>query len=313
MKKPSLLTIGTGALGGYYSGILQKGGVELTMLCRSDYQTIKEQGVKVKSWKGDFSYRPTNVIQSTSELATYPDYIAVFLKVLPEIDLPKIIQAAVGPKTTILLVQNGTQIEDPIQAAFPNNQIIGAIAFICCQRQAPGLIDHQDFGHLKIGTFPNQITPETKALQQFFQKGGEECEITKNIVAARWEKLVWNAPFNSISAILGGVDTKFILSDPECYRLCQNIMQDVINLAKADDNEIPQSLISKLLAYTEKMVPYQTSMALDFLAKRPLEVEAILGNALRRARELKIQTPYLESTYALLRQTDRKSRNLEQN
>ena len=311
MKEPSLLTIGTGALGGYYSGILQRGGVDLTMLCRSDYEAIKKEGVKVKSWKGDFSYQPKNVIKSTSELTEYPDYIAVFLKVLPEINLPEIIKAAVGPKTTILLVQNGTQIEDPIQKAFPNNQIIGAIAFICCQRQAPGLIDHQDFGHLKIGSFPNQITSETQELQKLFQNGGEDCEVTENIVAARWEKLVWNAPFNSISAILGGVDTKFMLSDSECYQLCQNIMQEVVNLSKADGNEIAQNLIPKLLAYTEKMVPYQTSMALDFLAKRPLEVEAILGNALNRARALQLQMPYLESTYALLRQTDRKNRSLD--
>ena len=280
------------------------------MLCRSDYNAIKKAGVKVKSWKGDFSYRPKKVIQSTSELTGYPDYIAVFLKVLPEINLIEIIKEAVGPKTTILLVQNGTQIENPIQAAFPKNQVIGAIAFICCQRQAPGLIDHQDFGHLKIGTYPNKITQQTQELQRLFQDGGEDCEITENIVAARWEKLVWNAPFNSISAILGGVDTQFMLSDPECYTLCQNIMQEVVDLSKADGNEISQSLIPKLLAYTEKMVPYQTSMALDYLAKRPLEVEAILGNALNRARELKIQSPYLESTYALLRQTDRKNRSL---
>ena len=310
MNKPSLLTIGTGALGGYYSGILQKGGADLTMLCRSDYEAIKNNGVKVKSWKSDFIYQPTKVIRSTEELTEFPDYIAVFLKVLPEIDVIEIIKGAVGPTTTILLVQNGTQIENPIQTAFPNNEVIGAIAFICCQRQAPGLIDHQDFGHLKIGTFPNKITARTQRLQQLFEKGGEDCEITENIVAARWEKLVWNAPFNSLSAILGGVDTKFMLSDPECYNLCRNIMQEVVHLSKADDNEIPESLIPKLLAYTEKMVPYLTSMALDYLAKRPLEVEAILGNAINRARELKLQTPYLESTYALLRQTDRKNRGL---
>jgi 2-dehydropantoate 2-reductase len=309
MKKPTLLTIGTGALGGYYAGILQRGGMALTMLARSDYQKIKKDGVQVKSWKEDFTYHPTHVIQSTSELSDFPDYIAVFLKVLPQIDPIEIIKGAVGPKTTILLVQNGTQIEQPIQKAFPNNEVIGAIAFICCQRLAPGVIDHQDFGHLKIGTFPNKITDQTKELQHCFQKGGEKCEITKNIVAARWEKLVWNAPFNSISAILGGVDTKFMLSDPECYKLCQNIMKEVIAIAHADQNPIPENIDEKLLDYTQKMVPYKTSMALDFLAKRPLEVEAILGNAIQRARELQVAIPHLEATYALLRQTDRKNHN----
>ena len=51
---------------------------------------------------------------------------------------------------------------------------------------------------------------------------------------------------------------------------------------------------------TLKMKPYKTSMLLDFEAKRPLEVEAILGNALRFAKENSIDVPYLSSLYALL-------------
>ena len=308
MKKPSLLSIGSGALGGYYSGILQRGGAEVTMLCRSDYNQIKTGGVSVKSHQEDFHYYPDCVVRAASEVKEYPDFICVFLKVLPEIDLVSIIKEAVGPKTTIVLIQNGTQIEAPIQAAFPNNEVIGVIAFICCQRISAGKIDHQDFGHIKIGTYPKNNTPKTVQLQTLFQKGGVECEISDNIVASRWEKLVWNAPFNSISAILGGVDTKFMLADPEMVLLCRNIMKEVICLAEADGNPISSALIDKLMDYTKNMVPYLTSMALDYLAKRPLEVDAILGNALKRARELELDLPYLQSTFALLRQTDRKNR-----
>ena len=53
-------------------------------------------------------------------------------------------------------------------------------------------------------------------------------------------------------------------------------------------------------AYTEKMTPYKTSMLLDYENRRPMEVEAILGNALRIALQYKIKVPYLESIYGLL-------------
>jgi 2-dehydropantoate 2-reductase len=55
------------------------------------------------------------------------------------------------------------------------------------------------------------------------------------------------------------------------------------------------------------MKPYKTSMLLDFEAGKPMEVEAILGNAVRAARRTGVPVPHLESLYALLQLVDRKS------
>jgi 2-dehydropantoate 2-reductase len=48
------------------------------------------------------------------------------------------------------------------------------------------------------------------------------------------------------------------------------------------------------------MTPYKTSMLLDYEAGRPMEVEAILGNAVRIARNLGVSVPRMETLYALL-------------
>ncbi len=309
MDQTRVLCVGSGALGSYYSGILKRGGADVTLLCRSDYQAILKHGVKVKSCDGDFSYRPDRVVKSASEMGTAPDYILVFLKVLPEIDVISMIKDAVGPDTVIVLVQNGIDIERPVQEAFPNNEVMGGLAFICCQRLTPGQIDHQDYGHLKIGTYPTGITENGRQLQTLFSVGGIECLLSDDLMAARWEKLVWNAPFNPLSAIVGGVDTKFMLSDEECYNLCRNIMNEVVLLSEKSGHPIAIDLVQKNLDYTESMVPYKTSMCLDYENKRHLEVDAILGNAVRIARKLSVPVPYLETTYALLRQVDRKLRS----
>lgn len=306
--KTTALCVGSGALGGYYSGILQRGGAKITLLCRSDYEVVKKSGISVKSCEGDFHYKPENTIKSATELTSSPDYILVFLKVLPEIDVASIIAPAVGPNTTIVLIQNGIDIERPIQDAFPNNEVIGGLAFICCQRPEYGKIDHQDYGRLKIGSYPKGISENCKKLQELFIKGGIDCEVSENLLAARWEKLVWNAPFNPLSVILGGVDTQFILSDKESYKLCENIMHEVITISERSGNPVPRDLVKKNLDYTESMVPYKTSMCLDFESGRFLEVDAILGNALKIAHQLNLSVPYIETTYAVLKQIDRKLR-----
>ena len=48
------------------------------------------------------------------------------------------------------------------------------------------------------------------------------------------------------------------------------------------------------------MKPYKTSMLLDFEAGRQMEVEAILGNAVKFAHSKSILIPYLSTIYAIL-------------
>jgi 2-dehydropantoate 2-reductase len=48
------------------------------------------------------------------------------------------------------------------------------------------------------------------------------------------------------------------------------------------------------------MPPHKTSMLLDFKAKRPMETEAVLGNAVRRGQGLSMAIPHLEAVYALM-------------
>jgi len=45
-------------------------------------------------------------------------------------------------------------------------------------------------------------------------------------------------------------------------------------------------------------------MMLDYVEGRPLEVEAILGNPVRRAHELGVAVPVMETLYGLVRALD---------
>jgi len=52
------------------------------------------------------------------------------------------------------------------------------------------------------------------------------------------------------------------------------------------------------------MGPYRSSMQLDHEAVRPLEVEAILGEPVRRARAAGVAVPRMEMLYAIVRRVD---------
>ena len=76
--------------------------------------------------------------------------------------------------------------------------------------------------------------------------------------------------------------------------------------ARLDEPEIVQ----RMFMLTDTMGDYHTSMAIDYVLARPLEVEMILGNPLRRAGELGIAAPTVAALYALVRAADRRNQGM---
>lgn len=302
--KIKILTVGTGAIGAYFSGRLSLlKETEVSTVCRSDYDTVRDNGFTVKSIDGDFIFTPHRVIKSASEYADEPDFIIITLKVLPEIDTVALVKEAVAKNTVLVLIQNGIYIEQPLAEAFPENEIISATARIAVTRIAPGLIEHLGYGSIKMGSYPSGVSPKTELLKGLFSQAGVACETVEDIRKARWEKLVWNAPFNPIS-VLCHADTKQILGNPVSAELAKKIMYEVCLVAESDGCPLAPGIIETNIYHTEKLAPYKTSMLVDFENGRPLEVEAIIGNIIKTARKNNVDAPHLESIYALLKLAD---------
>ena len=309
-KEFNILVLGSGAIGSLYGGKLAQIGSKVYFFCRSDYEVVKERGIQVKSIWGDFSFKPHKTIRSCDEVDCDIDFILVCLKVLPEIDVPYLIRPAVGSKTSIVLIQNGIDIEPPIKKAFPDNELISVLAFVCSNRVEPGIVHHLDYGQLKIGTYPYGIGDGARTLKELFDIAKVPCELVEDVVKARWQKLVWNAPFNPLSVLSGGADTLQMLKDKNMRKLIYDVMKEVCCIAKAEGKELPENIPEEMIKLTEKMVPYKTSMLLDFEAKRPMEVEAILGNGVRIAKKHGLDVPKMETLYSILSMLDRKNRGV---
>ncbi len=308
-KKLEILVVGTGAVGGFYAGKLAAAGeAQVSVVCRSDFDAVKAHGITVESPWGNFAFHPKKVLLSAGECDGFPDYLFVAHKVLPEIDTAALVRDAVGPKTTLVLIQNGIAIEEPVARAFPESQILSALAFICVSRTGPGRILHQDYGRLVQGRYPAGPSEAATTLGALFERSGVPCQVTEDVITARWRKLVWNAPFNPISVLAGGADTRGMLGAEDGMALVRRVMEEVSRLAAATGHRLPADTVDRMIEDTRRMEPYKTSMLLDFESRRPMEVEAILGNAVRIARREDVPVPHLETLYALLKMLDEANR-----
>jgi 2-dehydropantoate 2-reductase len=71
---------------------------------------------------------------------------------------------------------------------------------------------------------------------------------------------------------------------------------------------VPPEFIQTMLDYTAKMMPYRTSMKLDYDDRRPLELEAIFGNPLRMANQAGLELPRIAMLYQQLKFLDARNR-----
>jgi len=294
-----VLVIGAGAVGGFYGSWLARQGAEVSLLARSDYEAVKARGIEVTDKDGVYHFRPARVLRAAAELDAKPDYVLLCVKVVEGVDRAGLLKDATGPDTSIVLVSNGIAVEQEIADAFPDNEVVSGLAFICVTRTAPGKIWHQAYGKLALGNYPAGLSAKTRALCAVLARAGIVCEAREDIVAARWQKCVWNAPFNPLSVLSGGLATSDILSTQEPF--VRAVMAEIVAIAQAAGFSLPEDIVELNIGSTYKMPPYKTSMLLDFEAGRPLETEAILGNAVRCGQRLGVPVPRLESLYALMK------------
>lgn len=304
--KNRVLIVGAGAIGSFYGALMADNGAVVSVVCRSEFEVIRDQGFAIASSAlGDRIFRPAQVLRSPADYqGGAPDFLIVSVKVVHGTDRAELIRAAVGPATVIVLIENGVEIEAEIAAAFPDNELLSALAYIQVSRVAPGKVQHHALGDLTLGSFPAGASARCRQFAALVQRDGVRCTVTDNVVTARWHKCVWNAVFNPISVLGGVLDTAAILAPAEGTALVRQAMHEVICIAAACGHALPVAMVDQFIERTLQAPPYKTSMALDFEHGRPMEVEVILGNAVRAARREQVAIPALESLYALMRMVE---------
>ena len=299
--KPNILIIGAGAIGSFYGAILKQAGCSVSVVLRSEYETVRTRGIRISSPLGDLSYTPDAVYREGDTLPQAPDYLILCVKVLPGVDRAALVRPWIGPATCLVLIENGIDIERELADAYPKNPLISCLAFIASSRTGPGEIDHQAYGKLVMGRFPDGLDDHSHNLAALFREGGINVDLAEQVIAERWRKCLWNTPFNPLSVLANGADTLTILDTEGGEALIRTLMAEVIAVAAADGFTMEPELIDKNIKGTRNMPPYKNSMALDYLNGQPIELDAVLGNVVAIANRHQVPVPHLETILTALR------------
>ena len=307
MSNRKYAILGTGALGGFYGAKLQKAGAEVHFLLHRDYKHVSANGLIVESKDGDFNLPEVNAYND-AKMMPECDVVVISLKTTQNHLLPKILPTVIKDDGVVLVLQNGLGIEEEIAEIVGSDKVMGGLCFLCSNKIAPGHIRHLDYGQIKLGEYavnynPAGISDRMRLIKADLEKAGIKIELTEDLNQARWQKLVWNIPYNGLSVVLNAT-TNELMADTHTRKLVEQLMYEVVAGAKSFARIIDDSFVEMMLDYTVKMKPYRTSMKIDYDEKRPLEVEAIVGNPLRKAQEKGINLPRIECLYRQLKFLD---------
>jgi len=286
-----IAVVGSGAVGCFYGAKLAQAGEDVSFLMRRDLEAVRRDGLRIESIDGDFVLPEVKALGSTAEIGPV-DLVIIALKSTANAALLELLPPLLHDNTVLLTLQNGLGNEDFLRRHFPRQPIVGGLCFVCIYRDEPGRIRHIAEGRVEMGDF--EEAGQAEQIAKRFAAAGIHCPVLPDLGLARWRKLVWNVPFNGLSIAAGRVDTQRILADPELTGRVRRLMDEVRLAAAAHGHEIPESFAEGNIRMTEGMGAYKPSSLIDFETGAEVEIDAIWGEPLRRAREKGVEVPELE-------------------
>ncbi|OBT84215.1 2-dehydropantoate 2-reductase [Pseudogymnoascus sp. 03VT05] len=318
--KCSVCLIGSGGVGTIGSVVLENSGrAHVTAVLRSKYKIVSERGWDIESvdhgtLKG---WKPSRIVATVAEAALPPsgteaqhyDYVFVSTKQLPDsYSVAELIRPVVTPGVTaIVLIQNGLDIELPIIEAFPKNTVISGVSVIGSRTVGENGIAHIGSERVIMGPHfhdgldrETQIRQATEFVAMYDSGGPGIVSLDLDMPKARWYKLLWNGTFNTLCALMK-MDVGEVQSSKGRESLLVPMMRELVAIAKEDGVELPEAAIQKLAYGLPDDCPYRPSMLVDVEQGRLMEIEVILGNALKKAEKYGVSAPKCSTVYELLK------------
>ncbi|KAL2019914.1 hypothetical protein VTK56DRAFT_9089 [Thermocarpiscus australiensis] len=167
-----IVFVGAGAVGCFYASRLHhpSNNIHVSLIARSNYKALAADGVQLQTHTfGNYTFRPHAVFPSVAAAAVNPnpggagprdwDFIIVTTKALPDrSDDSALIAPLVGPRSCIVLIQNGVGVEAPYRARFPATPIVSAVTVVSAEQTSPGTVRQNRWTRIHLGPYSDSAS-----------------------------------------------------------------------------------------------------------------------------------------------------------
>jgi 2-dehydropantoate 2-reductase len=295
-----IVVIGSGGTGGFFGAKLAKAGEDVTFVARGAHlQEMREHGLTIRSKiEGEW----TIPVKAVDHLADhdFADIILFCVKSWDTETAAELAKPVMGPNTGLISIQNGIDNEDKLIKILGPSHVMGGICYVFSNIIEPGVIAHHQFGRIVFGEMDGRISERATAFSAACENAAIPVECSDHIRRTLWEKYLVLAPLAGTTCITR-LPVKFIRELAATRRLWQQQTEELIALARAMEIDLGEDRMSQCLEFLESLGPNNySSMCLDLLNDKPLELEALIGHAVRLGQRHAVPTPTLAVVYGAL-------------
>jgi 2-dehydropantoate 2-reductase len=300
-----IAVVGAGAVGSFYGAMLARAGHRVTLIGRPAHvQATTSNGLKLNLATSS----ETEIIQieASTELSSLhtADLILFCVKSTDSASVALQIAPYLAPHALVMSLQNGVENAALIAQHIPH-AVIPSVVYVATEIPAPGFVKHHGRGELVIGTMQiSRLRDPQKTLQDIvllFGSAQVPVQISQNVMAELWSKLMINCAFNAISGLAQIQYEK--LAALESVRSTQTaLVKEVIAVAQADGIHLSETVALQAVAQISvTMGSQKSSTAQDMARSKPSEIDHLNGFIVRRGQALGVPTPVNQALFALVK------------
>ncbi len=318
-----VLIFGAGAIGGYMGVKLAQAGARVTFFARGAHlDAMKRDGIKLISEGAETIVKDANFAGDARE-AGEQDFVIVSLKAHGLVAAVDQVASLLGPTTALVTAMNGVpywyfhkhggpydgkrlESVDPGGALWSKlgpERAIGCVVYPAANILSPGVIEHTYSNRFTLGEPDGSKSERIAALSELMIKGGLKAPVRPRIRDDMWVKLWGNLCFNPLSALTGAT-LDIITGDPGTRAVARAMMLEAQAVGEALGIKFGID-VEKRIDGAAEVGAHKTSMLQDLEAKKPMEIDALLGAVVEMGALTGHEMPACKMVLALVRQRAR--------
>ena len=286
-----IAVMGAGAVGAYYGGALARHGAKVVLIARGKHaEAMGATGLRVESNWGDYVVHPE--VALTPSAAGTVDVVLHCVKLYSNSDTIPEMHPLVGATTVILTVQNGITGGESLAAEFGWERVLEGATYIETSITGPGhVVQTGSAARIEFGERDGSISDRVETVRDVLSVPGVQVEVSSDIRASLWSKMVVIGALGTI-VTAARASLSEVLAMQEGMNTIRTVMEEIVASGKANGVDFPNGIVdAKIADAVAEVDEFQSSLQSDFNRGGNLELDDILGAAVRLGREAGIPMP----------------------
>ena len=314
---------GAGSLGTILGAFISKAGepIELINRNKAHVAALKEKGAQVV---GTMNFTQPVTAYTPDEMSGTYDILFLMTKQQHNAEVVQMLKGFLAPDGVLVTFQNGLP-EVQIAEVLGEERVLGCTVAWGATMQSPGvceLTSEPDALSFSLGAISKQRSKHFAKVKELLERMGT-VDVEENFLGTRWSKLLINAAFSGMSAVLGCTFGE-AAGPKESRRIVQALIKECIDVCQVGGIRIEPVQgkdIVKLLNYTNalkrafsffiipiairKHAKLKASMLQDLEKGKLTEVDAINGAVSEYGRKVGFPTPVNDKVVEIIHRIER--------